>query len=50
MKVHISGKTPMERLSNFTKRVVAVPKEEIEREDQKWQKRRAKHQASKRTT
>ena len=42
MKVHISGKTPMERLTNFTKRVVAVPKDEVEREEQKWRKERPK--------
>lgn len=41
MKVTIAGRTPMERLQNFTKRVVAVPKSEVEREEQKWQKRRA---------
>jgi hypothetical protein len=33
----------MERLTNFAKRVIAVPKDEIEREDRKWQKSRAKH-------
>jgi hypothetical protein len=29
MKVNIPGKTPMERLTNLTKRVLAVPKSEI---------------------
>jgi len=47
MKVTIAGKTPMERLSNFTKRIVAVPKAEVEREDQKWQKQRSKKRSSK---
>ena len=42
MKVTIPGKTPMERLSNLTKRVIAVPKDEIEREEQKWRKNRGK--------
>lgn len=42
MKVTVPGKTPMERLSNLTKRVIAVPKSEVEREEQKWQKERAK--------
>jgi hypothetical protein len=42
MKVTIPGKTPMERLSNLTKRIIAVPKEDVEREEQKWQKERAK--------
>jgi hypothetical protein len=42
MKVTIPGKTPMERLTNLTKRVIAVPKSEIEREEQKWKKDKAK--------
>lgn len=42
MKVTVPGKTPMERLSNLTKRVIAVPKEEVEREEQKWQRQRTK--------
>ncbi len=29
MKVHIQGDTPLERLANFTRKVVAVPKREI---------------------
>lgn len=41
MKVTVPGKTPMERLTNFTKRIVAVPKAEVEREEQKWQAKRA---------
>jgi hypothetical protein len=43
MKVTVPGKTPMERLSNLTKRVIAVPKAELEREEQKWQRQRSKH-------
>jgi hypothetical protein len=31
----------MDRLSNFTKRVMAVPKNEVEREERQWQKARA---------
>jgi len=42
MKVIVPGKTPMERLSNLTKRVIAVPKDEVEREERKWQKERTK--------
>ena len=38
----------MERLSNLTKRVIAVPKEEVEREEQKWQKQRSKRRPPKR--
>ncbi len=41
MKIIVPGKTPMERLSNLTKRIIAVPKDEVEREEQKWRKRRA---------
>jgi hypothetical protein len=32
----------MERLTNLTKRVIAVPKDEVERAEQKWRKQRAK--------
>jgi hypothetical protein len=32
----------MERLTNLTKRVIAVPKEEVEREERKWQAARKK--------
>ena len=42
MKVHVPGKTPMERLTNLTKRVIAVPKEEVERAEQKWRTERTK--------
>ena len=42
MKVNVPGKTPMERLTNLTKRVIAVPKDEVEREEQKWRKARTK--------
>jgi hypothetical protein len=47
MKVNITGKTPMERLANFTKRVVSVPKNEVEREEQKWRKERRQKRSSK---
>lgn len=42
IKVTVPGRTPMERLSNLTKRIVAVPKDEIEREEHKWRKDRPK--------
>jgi hypothetical protein len=35
MTVIIGGKTPMERLTHLTKRVIAVPNDEVEREEQK---------------
>jgi len=52
MKITVPGKTPMERLSNLTKRVIAVPKSEVEREEQKWRSRRNKQKraARKRVT
>ncbi len=40
MKITVSGKTPMERLTNLTKRVIAVPKDAVEREERKWRKAR----------
>jgi hypothetical protein len=42
MKISVPGKTPMERLSNLTKRVIAVPKDEVERVELRWKKERAK--------
>jgi hypothetical protein len=48
MKVTIAGKTPMERLTNFAKRIVAVPKSEVEREEQKWRKKRTELKPAKR--
>ena len=40
MKVTIPGKTPMERLTNLTKRIIAVPKDEVDKEERKWQSAR----------
>jgi hypothetical protein len=40
IKMTVPGSTPLERLSNFTKRIIAVPKSEVEREDKKWRKTR----------
>jgi hypothetical protein len=42
MKVHVAGKTPMERLTNFTKKLVAVPKSEVETLEKKWRTRKKK--------
>jgi hypothetical protein len=44
MKINVPGKTPMERLTNLTKRVIAVPKEELERAEHKWRDERVKKQ------
>ena len=30
MKINVPGDTPMERLTNLTKRIIAVPKSEID--------------------
>jgi len=45
MKVNVPGKTPMERLSNLTKRVISVSKDEVEREELKWRKEKAKRRS-----
>jgi hypothetical protein len=41
MKVKISGDTPLERLTNFTRRVINVSKEEINHEETKWKRKKA---------
>jgi hypothetical protein len=48
IKVTVPGRTPMERLTNLTKRIIAVPKDEVEREEQKWQRTRSKTKTRKR--
>lgn len=40
MKINIKGDTPMERLTNLTKRVVAVDKAEVAKLEKKWQGRK----------
>ena len=40
MKVNVPGNTPMERLTNLTKRIIAVPKSEIERAEKKRQQKK----------
>ena len=42
MKVTVPGDSPMERLTNFTKKLVAVPKTEIDALDKKWRTRKRK--------
>jgi hypothetical protein len=42
VKVIAPGRTPMERLTNFTKSVVAVPKDEVERAEKEWRTKRRK--------
>jgi hypothetical protein len=48
VKVHIAGDTPMERLTNFTKKIVAVPKSEVNALEKKWRSRKAKRKSTKR--
>jgi hypothetical protein len=40
MKINIKGDTPMERLTNLTKRVVTVDKTEIAKLEKKWRSRK----------
>jgi hypothetical protein len=42
VKVHINGDTPMGRLTNFTKKIVAVPKAEVNALDKKWRSQKRK--------
>jgi hypothetical protein len=42
MKVNIAGDTPMERLTNFTKKLVAVPKSEIAALEKGWRSKKLK--------
>jgi hypothetical protein len=48
MKVEIKGDTPMERLTNFTKRVVAVGKSEVAALEKKWDARKRPKRSAKR--
>lgn len=45
MKINVKGDTPMERLTNLTRGLLAVPKADIVRAEKKRQekKRRRKH-------
>ncbi len=40
MKVTVPGKTPLERLTEFTRRIVAVPKDETVDSDKKTRTRK----------
>ena len=42
MKIAVKGDTPMERLTNLTKRVVAVDKAEVAKLEKKWQARKSR--------
>ena len=45
MKIHIKGDTPMERLINLTRGILAVPKDEIERTEKKRQQKKPRRRA-----
>lgn len=40
MKIIVPGETPLERLINITKRVIAVPKSEIIAQEKKYQRKK----------
>jgi hypothetical protein len=40
VKINIHGDTPMDKLTNLTKRVVAIDKTEIVKLEKKWQSRK----------
>jgi hypothetical protein len=42
MKINVKGDTPMERLTNLTKGVIAVDKADVAKLEKKWQARKAK--------
>lgn len=46
MKVRIKGETPLERLTNFTRGVLAVSKEEVAREETKWKRKKQRRKKS----
>ena len=45
MKINIKGDTPMERLTNLTKRVISVDKSQVVKLEKKWQARKLKKRA-----
>jgi hypothetical protein len=46
MKVKIAGDTPLERLTNFTRGLLAVPKAAINRAEKKRQQKRRRRKRS----
>jgi hypothetical protein len=50
MKVHITGKTPMERLANFTRGILAVEKADVEKLDKEWHDERKKRKRKRKKT
>lgn len=48
MKINIKGDTPMERLTNLTKRVISVDKAHVAKLEKKWDARKQRKRATKR--
>lgn len=46
MKIIVPGDTPLERLVNLTKRVVAVPKSAIIAQEKKYQRKKRRQKRS----
>lgn len=48
MKITVPGATPLERLTNLTKRIVVVPKSEIDDQAKKYDEKKARRLKAKR--
>lgn len=46
MKIKVSGNTPLERLTNLTRGLLAVPKSEIDRAEKKRQQKKQRRKRS----
>lgn len=46
MKINIKGETPMERLTNLTRGIIAVPKADVERAEKKRQQKKVRRKQS----
>jgi hypothetical protein len=47
MKIHVPGDTPLERLTNLTKRLVAVPKSEIDEQAKRYEQKKRRRKRRK---
>jgi hypothetical protein len=45
--IDVPGSTPFQKMDNLFRRVVTVPKAEIDRREEEWQKQRGKKRAKK---
>ena len=41
-RIDVPGSTPFQKMDNLFKRVIAVPKAEIDKREEKWQKQNGK--------